>query len=176
VLAFLITGEYVISASAMLLLVFMTDFIKLALATDNVTISKKPNIWDIEYSVRIALILGFIIVAETMGLLFFGIKYFNLQLDNQALSTFSFEIIFYFAIFSLLIERERNHFWSSWPSKTLSTIIIADIGFAMIFTTCGFLGFKAIPFYQTFLVIGYSVICSFVVNDWIKFHLLKGKT
>lgn len=173
VLAFIITGKYVISASAMLLLVFMTDFIKLALATDNVTITKKPNIWNIEYSVRIALILGCIIVAETIGLLFFGLKYFNLQLDNQALSTFSFEIIFYFAIFSLLIERERNHFWSSWPSKTLLTVIIADIVFAMILTTWGILGFKAIPFWQTFLIIVYSVICSFVINDWIKFNLLK---
>lgn len=173
VIAFLITGKYVISASAMLLLVFMTDFVKLALATDNATISKKPNIWNIENSVRIAVILGFIIVIETMGLLFFGLKYLNLMTDTQALYTFSFEIVFYFAIFSILIERERKHFWNSWPSKTLLTIIMADIVFAMALTAYGLLGFKAAPFEQTFLVILYSFICSFVINDLIKFYLLK---
>ncbi len=42
-IAFVVTGKFVVSAFAMLLLVFMTDFAKIALATDHVQPSKKPE-------------------------------------------------------------------------------------------------------------------------------------
>jgi hypothetical protein len=42
VVAFLVTGEFVVSALAIVLLVFMTDFVK-ALATDRVRSSQKPE-------------------------------------------------------------------------------------------------------------------------------------
>jgi H+-transporting ATPase len=42
VVSFLIIGKYVISASAMLKMIFMTDFVKISLATDNVIGSQKP--------------------------------------------------------------------------------------------------------------------------------------
>ena len=46
-IAFIFTGKFVISAFAMLLLTFMTDFAKVALATDHVRPSKKPETWNI---------------------------------------------------------------------------------------------------------------------------------
>jgi hypothetical protein len=46
-IAFVVTGKFVVSAFAMLLLVFMTDFAKIALATDHVRLSKKPETWNI---------------------------------------------------------------------------------------------------------------------------------
>ncbi len=46
-IAFVVTGKFVVSAFAMLLLVFMTDFAKIALATDHVRPSKKPETWNI---------------------------------------------------------------------------------------------------------------------------------
>ena len=42
-IAFVVTGEFVVSAFAMLLLVFMTDFAKISLATDHVRSSKRPE-------------------------------------------------------------------------------------------------------------------------------------
>src|ERR1039458_766421 len=42
-IVFVVTGKFVVSAFAMLLLVFMTDFAKISLATDNVRPSKKPE-------------------------------------------------------------------------------------------------------------------------------------
>ena len=45
--AFVVTGKFVVSAFAMLLLVFMTDFAKVALATDHVRWSRKPETWNI---------------------------------------------------------------------------------------------------------------------------------
>jgi P-type E1-E2 ATPase len=42
VIAFLVTGKFVIPALGMVLLVSMTDFVKIALSTDHVRPSKKP--------------------------------------------------------------------------------------------------------------------------------------
>src|SRR5665811_341716 len=39
VIAYMVFGKYVISASAILIIIFMTDFVKVSLATDNVVIS-----------------------------------------------------------------------------------------------------------------------------------------
>ncbi|HYP68165.1 MAG TPA: plasma-membrane proton-efflux P-type ATPase, partial [Thiobacillaceae bacterium] len=46
-IAFVLTGKFVVSAFAMLLLVFMTDFAKIALATDHVRPSNRPETWNI---------------------------------------------------------------------------------------------------------------------------------
>jgi len=173
VFAFLISGKYVISASAMLIMIFMTDFVKISLSTDNVKWSKKPAVWDINGLVKVAVVLGLIMLIEAFGLLYIGLNYFNLNADNAALSTFSFEILFFFAMFSILVVREKGHFWDSAPSKTFLSVISIDMILGAVFPTFGFLGFKAIPLIQTLAVIGYSFIFSLIINDFIKFVLLK---
>jgi len=173
VLAFLITGKHVVSAFTMILLVFMTDFVKISLSTDNVRWSKKPDAWNITGLVKVAVVLGLLMIVESFGLLYIGFKYFNLMGDDQALSTFGFEILFYFAIFSIFVVRERGHFWNSMPSKTLLTAIILDMLVATVISTAGILGLKAIPLTVTLSVIVYSFIFSLIVNDLIKFILVK---
>ena len=173
VFAFLILGKFVISASAMLIMIFMTDFVKISLSTDNVRWSKKPSVWDINGLVKVAMVLGVIMVVEAIGLLYIGLNYFNLAIDNVALSTFSFEILLFFAIFSIFVVREKKHFWTTAPSKTLLIIMLADMCLGVSFSTFGLLGFRAIPFIETLFVIGYSFIFSLVVNDFIKCVLLN---
>jgi len=173
VLAFLIIGKYVVSASAMLLMIFMTDFVKISLSTDNVRWFRKPDIWNITGLVKVAVILGSIMVVEAFGLLYIGFKYFNLVADDQALSTFSFEILFYFAMFSIFVVRERGHFWNSMPSKTLLTALMLDMIVATLISVVGIPGLKAIPLIETLSVIAYSFIFSLIVNDLIKFILVK---
>jgi len=173
VLAFLITGKYVVSAFAMILLVFMTDFVKISLSTDNVRWSRKPDIWNITGLVKLASILGLLMIAESFGLLYIWFNYFNIMVDDQALSTFSFEILFYFAIFSIFVVRERGHFWNSRPCKTLLTAITLDVIVATLVSTVGIPSLKAIPLAVTLSVIAYSFIFSLIVNDAIKFILVK---
>jgi len=173
VIAFLVSGKFVISASAMLIMIFMTDFVKISLSTDNVRWSKKPSVWDINGLVKVAAILGLIMVVEAIGLLYIGINYFNLATDNGAISTFSFEILFFFAVFSIFVVREKKHFWNSAPSKTLLSIILADMVLGISFTTFGFLSFTALPINITLVVIGFAFLFSLVINDLIKFAVLK---
>lgn len=173
VFAFIIMGKYVISASAMLIMIFMTDFVKISLSTDNVRWSKKPAIWDINGLVKVAVVLGLIMFVEAFCLLFIGLNYFNLSTDNGALSTFSFEILFFFAMFSIFVVREKGHFWDSTPSKTLLLIILADMILGVVISTFGLLGLKAISLIETLMVIGYAFLFSLIINDFIKFALLK---
>src|SRR4029079_55166 len=57
-IAFVLTGKFVVSACAMLLLVFMTDFAKIALATDEVRWSRKPETWKIGSFIVMSVVLG----------------------------------------------------------------------------------------------------------------------
>jgi len=172
VIAYLVFGKYVISASAILIVIFMTDFVKVSLATDNVVISPKPASWNINALAKVGLIIGLLMTVEAFPLLYYGLHHLKLSTDNNALSTYSFEIILYFGLFSLFVVREKRHFWSSWPSKMLLYLIIGDMILGVILTTFGIL-FKAISIKDTLIVIGYACLISFTLNDFLKFVLLK---
>jgi H+-transporting ATPase len=57
-IAFVVTGKLVVSAFAMLLLVFMTDFAKISLATDHVRPSGKPKTRNIGGYITVSVALG----------------------------------------------------------------------------------------------------------------------
>jgi len=173
VLSFLITGNYIVSAYAVILYFFMTDFVKISLATDNEKWSKKPDTWDIKGLVKVSVILSLLITAESFGVLYVGVNYFHLAPNNEALYTFTFEILFYSAMFLIFNVREREHFWNSMPSKTLLTSIILSMVAATIVSTVGIPGLKALPLIETLFVILYSLMSSLILNDLVKFILVK---
>ena len=78
VIAFLVTGKFVISALVMLLVVCLTDVAHIALATDRVQPSPKPETWNIGPLVRVAVVLGVLTLIEALGLLAFGWHRFGL--------------------------------------------------------------------------------------------------
>ena len=94
-IAFVVTGKFVVSAFAMLLLTFMTDFAKISLATDHVRPSKKPETWNIGGFITVSVVLGVAMVAEALLFLWFGWSQFrfgdrrqrplHLQLPDAAL-------------------------------------------------------------------------------------------
>lgn len=170
-IAFLVTGKYVITSSAMLVLLFMTDFVKLSLATDNVRIPVKPEKWNLKAAVGLMLVIGILMTIEALAFLYVGIVHFHFS--KGALSTFSFEVLFFFAIASIFIVRERGRFWHSLPGTTLMIVIAIDAVVAICLATFGWLGFGPIPIHQTLWVIGYSFFVSFCINDYIKYLLLK---
>ena len=62
VVAFLLTGRFIISVFDVVLLLFVVDFVTLSLSTDNVRGSPKPDSWEISDLVRSSLILGVLVV------------------------------------------------------------------------------------------------------------------
>ncbi len=173
VLAYFWTGQYVVSAFAMILLLFVTDFVKIALSTDRVTISKKPETWNVAGMVKVSVFVGLLMLLESLLLLFLFLRFFHVFDIPGQIHTFSFELLFFFSIFSIFILREKERFWNSIPSPTLLTAIGLDITLAIGFTTFGLPGFSSIPLSQTLFIASFTAICSLFIDDFLKTVFIK---
>jgi len=172
-IAFVVTGKFVVSAFAMLLLVFLTDFAKISLATDNVRPSKKPETWNIGGFIAVSVVLGVAMVAETLFLLWIGWTKFGLVTNNNALYTFSFLMLLYFAVFSVVSARERHWFWATLPSKTFMSALAADGITGTVLTFVGLPGLMPLPWWQTLAVFVYAMVSCLVLNDAVKVAMIK---
>jgi magnesium-transporting ATPase (P-type) len=172
-IAFVVTGKFVVSAFAMLLLVFMTDFAKIALATDHVRPSKKPETWNIGGFTTVSVVLGVAMLAEALFLLWIGWSRFGLATNNDALYTFSFLTLLYFAAFSIVSARERRWFWATMPSKTLVAAVMADALTGTVLTFVGLPGLMPLPGWQPLAIFAYAMVSCLVVNDALKVAMIK---
>jgi len=172
-ISFVVTGKFVVSAFAMLLLVFLTDFAKISLATDHVRPSKRPETWNIGGFVTVSVVLGVAMVAETLLLLWIGWSRFGLNTDSDALHTFSFLMLLYFGVFSVVSARERRWFWATLPSKTFRSAIGADAIIGTALTLIGLPGLRPLPWWQTLTIFVYAMAACLLLNDSLKVMMLK---
>ena len=167
VVPFLVTGRFVISAFAMMLLLLMTDFVKIALATDRVRPSPDPETWNIGPLIRLAVVLGLLTLVEALGLLALGWRWFGPG-DEGRLTTFAFLTLLFFSDFSLISIRERRGFWSSRPSRVLALALATDFCVGVAIGTYGLGEMAPLPPARTALVVAYAAVCSLAVNDLVK--------
>jgi H+-transporting ATPase len=172
-IAYVVTGKFVVSAFAMLLLTFMTDFAKIALATDHVRSSRKPETWNIGGFITVSVVLGVAMVAEALLFLRLGWSHFGLATDNNALYTFSFLMLLYFAVFSVVSARERRAFWSTMPSKPLMAALVTEVLVGTILTRIGLPGLMPLAWSQTLAIFAYALVSCLVVNDAVKVVMIK---
>jgi len=172
-IAFVVTGKFVVSAFAMLLLVFMTDFAKIALATDRVRPSHQPETWNIGGFITVAVVLGIAMVAEALFLLWLGWSYFGLATNDNALYTFSFLTLLYMAVFSIVSARERRWFWTTMPSKTLAMAIVGVAFTGTGLTLLGLPGLLPLPWWQTLAIFVYAMGSCLGLNDSVKVAMIK---
>ena len=172
-IAFVLTGKFVVSAFAMLLLVFMTDFAKIALATDRVQPSQRPETWNIGGFITVSVVLGVAMVAEALFLLWLGWSRFGLAANDNALYTFSFLTLLYFAVFSIVSARERRWFWTTMPSRTLLSSLMAVTGIGTLLTCAGLPGLFPLPWPQMLAIFGYAMVSCLIINDAVKVAMIK---
>jgi plasma-membrane proton-efflux P-type ATPase len=173
VIAFLVSGKFVISALGMILLVFTTDFVKIALATDRVRSSPAPETWNIAPLVQVAVVLGLLMLVEALGLLAFGWSRFGLGDDGGRLQTFAFQILLFFALFSILSIRERRCFWASRPSNVLALAVGADALVGVLVGALGLGELRPLPLSQTLLIVVCAGVLVLGPNDLIKAALTR---
>jgi plasma-membrane proton-efflux P-type ATPase len=172
-IAFVVTGKFVVSAFAMLLLVFMTDFAKIALATDHVRPSNQPETWNIGGFIAVSVVLGVAMVAEALLLLWLGWTRFGLAANDNALYTFSFLTLLYMAVFSIVSARERRWFWATMPSTPLMIAVAAVALTGTILTLVGIPGLMPLPWWQTLAIFAYAMVSCLAVNDAVKVAMIK---
>ena len=167
------TGKFVVTALAMLVLTFIMDFDTITLSTDNVRPSKTPETWKINGLIAVALVAGTVMVVESLLLLWFGWTRFGLSHNPAALCSFSFLLLHYYTTFSTLSSRDRQAFWASTPSLPLrvSLSIVAVIG--TILTCIGLPGLPTLPWPVILTLFLTAIFSCLVVNDRLKVILIR---
>jgi H+-transporting ATPase len=173
VLAFFLTGQYIISALHMILLLFLTDFVTLSISTDRVRYSGRPDSWNIAGLVKAALSLGILVIGELIFLLQVGIRSFGLFSNIAQLHTFTFEMLIFLELLDVLIIRERRHFWNSWPSRFLLFAIAGDLILVFLISILGMPGVAPISPMAALTVAAFSLVFALAINDPIKAWLIQ---
>jgi H+-transporting ATPase len=151
----------------------MTDFAKIALATDRVQPSRKPETWNIGGFILVSVALGIAMVAEALLLLWLGWSRFGLASNDGALTTFSFLTLLYMGVFSIVSARERRGFWTTLPGKTLMVALVADALTGTALTFVGLPGLAPLPWEQTLCIFVFALLACLVVNDAMKVALIR---
>ena len=171
--AFLVTGKFVITAFAMLLLVFVLDFATISMATDNVRTSHKPETWNIGGFITVSVVLGIAMAVESLLLLWIGWSHRGLATNNNALFTSSFLLLLYFSAFSSISARERRWFWTSMPSKPFIAALMGGCLAGTGLTLVGLPGLMPLPWEQTLVIFVYAMVACLVVNDAVKVAMIN---
>jgi H+-transporting ATPase len=172
IVAFLLTGLFVVGAFQVVLLLFLVDFVTISLSTDNVRPSEKPETWNITPLVKGATILGVASVIESLGLLYLGLNYLGLS-NTAVLNTFSFDMLLFGGLFTIFVVRERGNFWKSKPSRPLLVAVIADILISSIISITGIPGLAPIPPMYVALALAWFFVFGLLFNDQIKTRLIR---
>jgi H+-transporting ATPase len=172
---YLITGQFVVDALDMILLLFMIDFVALTLSTDNVKGSAKPGTWKIKPLVKLGFILGSLNCVEAFAWFFIGKRFFRISGINE-MHSFGFAILFFTGIINILIVRTPFRFFRQPIGKILLFAILADVLFVLLILTVGLPGFTAFPAMITAGTLLYFLACGLLINDWIKVKVSQPKT
>ena len=171
IVAFLLTGLFVVGAFQVVLLLFLVDFVTISLSTDNVRPSEKPETWKINSLVKGATVLGVATVIESLGLLYIGLNYLGLS-KTALLNTFAFDMLLFGGLFTIFVVRERDYFWKSKPSRPLIVAIVADIVISSLISVTGIPGLAPIPLLYVAIALAWFFIFGLLVNDQLKTRLL----
>ncbi|MDG6983484.1 MAG: HAD-IC family P-type ATPase, partial [Nitrososphaerota archaeon] len=168
VLAFLMTGDFVVSIFSMVLYLFLTDFATLSISTDRVRYSRKPDTWNIGWLVKVGILVGVLTVGESLLILYFGMTVFGLAGEVDRLHMFILVYLVFSGLFNVFILREREYFWRSRPSTPLLTTMIVDVALVVGISLLGLYNLPSISPAELALALGWALTGSLVVNDLVK--------
>ena len=173
VLAFILTGRFVVSTFNMILLLFLSDYVTLSISTDRVRYSEKPERWNTGGLVKLGVSYGSLIIAESLLILYMALGFFGLDSNLGKLQTFIFVWLTLSGYYTVLSIRERRHFWESRPSKWLVFALVLNTLIVYIISTIGFPGLVPITSLEFFFIIVYGFVFCLLVNDLVKVPLTR---
>ncbi len=142
VCGFLLTGHKALTPMLMVLIIFLNDFLTMALTTDRMSVSPLPNSWRTRPIVIAGVVLGLLRLAFTFSVFAFGNYVMGFDTPHQQSLTFATIIIGSQAGVYLL--RERGRCWSSRPSRAMLLSSALGLGVMAFVTLSGF-HFPAVP-------------------------------
>jgi H+-transporting ATPase len=168
-----LTHSFLLSITSTVLLLFLGDFVSMSISTDNVRSSLKPDTFDIRRLFGVSGLLGLMMIVEGVIFTVPALSYFGLVGNVDKIYTFGFAYLNLAGISSLMIVRERNHFWKSKPSRFLSVMVLAEVLFVIAVSVFGVLELAPLGFVPVLAILGYALLTTFIINDPIKVYLIR---
>ena len=168
-LGLLLTGQLIVRPHLILLLVFANDFVSMALATDTVSYSAKPDRWHL----RSLVVSALVIAAGWMAFSFAALYWANsvLRLPLAELQTFIFVLLVFTGQANIYLVRERSRFWRSRPSKWLLVSSVVDVAIISAMAAAGIWMAPLAPWLLVALAVG-SLLYGFVL-DFLKVYVFR---
>ncbi|MDA8216144.1 MAG: plasma-membrane proton-efflux P-type ATPase [Dehalococcoidales bacterium] len=160
-LAFFVTKEFVITPFLVVLLLFANDFVTMAIATDNVGYSDKPDRWQVPALVATSGLLAMLVLAESFLVLYLAEGVFHLALPQ--LQTLIFVMLVFSGQATVYLVRQRRHLWQSRPSRWLIMATIGDLIVVSLLATQGLL-MTAVGWQAVLAVLGIAVAFMFLMD------------
>jgi H+-transporting ATPase len=136
----------------------------MAIATDQVRASRKPDHWDVRAMLIPALSLALPVLALTFGIFLSGRNLLHLPLGQ--LQTLSFITLVFTAQGMIYLVRERHHFWASQPGKWMMLASVLDVLVIILLASFGIL-MQAIPLWLILSTLALIIAALFVL-DFLK--------
>lgn len=131
----LMTGQAILTPLLMVIVMVSGDFLAMALTTDNVLPSTRPNSWRIGQLSIAGAVMAIFLLAFCSGVLAVG--YFELGLSGKALQTLAFITLVFGSQAIIYAIRQRGQLWEPRPSRWLAISSIADIAIAATLAVVG---------------------------------------
>jgi H+-transporting ATPase len=168
-----LTHSLMLSITGTVLLLFLGDFVSMSISTDNVRSSLKPDTFDMRRLFGVSGSLGILMTIESAIFAVPTLSYFGLIGNVEKIYTFGFAYLNLAGVFTLMIVRERNHFWNSRPSKFLSITVLAEVLFVIAISIIGVLELAPLGYLPVLAIFGYALLTTFIINDPIKVYLIR---
>ncbi|MGD0331079.1 MAG: hypothetical protein ABSB40_11680 [Nitrososphaeria archaeon] len=133
----------------------------------------KPASFDVPWLFRLGASLGLANTVEGIALTLSGIAFLGLGGNAGKIYIFGFAYLVLAGVFNLLIVRERHHFWESRPSNLLVITVAAEILIVCAVSLVGFLELSPIGVLPLVVLLAFSAVASFAVNNRLKVFLLR---
>ena len=168
----LLTQSFMLSIAGTVILLFLGDFVSMAISSDNVRVSSKPDEFSVSRLFTVGGALGILMTIEGAVFTMLSLSYFGLIGNIDKIYTFGFAYLNFQGVLTLMIVRERNHFWKSRPSNFLGITVTVEILFVTAISILGFLELAPLGYVPVLTILGYTLVMSFLVNDPIKTYLI----
>lgn len=132
---YLMTNFFPLTLNAIVLVAILNDLVTLALGTDNTTITKRPESWNLGKLTRIAGI--FTIGWVVLGIAFGHYLTQTLMLSHATVSSILFIYLIFSAMMTILMTRTRKFFWQSRPSNGVLIAIIGNTLLSIVLALTG---------------------------------------
>lgn len=155
---------YPISAFLLIILALLNDLPIIAVSTDNVLYSQRPERWNMKYIGGLSAVLGGMGAGETLLLIYVGLYVFHLGI--LAILSLVFLKLIVSGHLTMFVTRTRKAFWRVPPSTSLLIALISTMIVGFLMTAFG-LGVAPIGIEVAGLVVAYA-FAWFLVEDGLR--------